>query len=59
MFTSLQALEAIESLQKNIDTLIVIPNNYLLDIGNEHLLLRMLSFLLMMFYIKDSKEFQT
>ncbi|XP_073055849.1 cell division protein FtsZ homolog 1, chloroplastic-like [Primulina eburnea] len=33
---SLQALEAIEKLQKNVDTLIVIPNDRLLDISNEH-----------------------
>ncbi|XP_073138564.1 cell division protein FtsZ homolog 1, chloroplastic-like [Henckelia pumila] len=33
---SLQALEAIEKLQKYVDTLIVIPNDRLLDISNEH-----------------------
>ncbi|XP_059277316.1 cell division protein FtsZ homolog 1, chloroplastic-like [Lycium ferocissimum] len=33
---SLQALEAIEKLQKNVDTLIVIPNDRLLDIADEH-----------------------
>ncbi|XP_027063963.1 cell division protein FtsZ homolog 1, chloroplastic-like [Coffea arabica] len=32
---SLQALEAIERLQKNVDTLIVIPNDRLLDIADE------------------------
>ncbi|XP_057464989.1 LOW QUALITY PROTEIN: cell division protein FtsZ homolog 1, chloroplastic [Actinidia eriantha] len=32
---SLQALEAIEKLQKNVDTLIVIPNDCLLDIADE------------------------
>ncbi|GAB2279852.1 Cell division protein FtsZ 1, variant 2 [Dionaea muscipula] len=32
---SLQALEAIEKLQKNVDTLIVIPNDRLLDIAEE------------------------
>lgn len=32
---SLQALEAIEKLQKNVDTLIVIPNDRLLDITDE------------------------
>ncbi|MCD9640635.1 Cell division protein FtsZ 1 [Datura stramonium] len=32
---SLQALEAIEKLQKNVDTLIVIPNDRLLDIVDE------------------------
>ncbi|GAV85858.1 Tubulin domain-containing protein/FtsZ_C domain-containing protein, partial [Cephalotus follicularis] len=31
----LQALEAIEKLQKNVDTLIVIPNDRLLDIADE------------------------
>lgn len=31
-----QALEAIEKLQKNVDTLIVIPNERLLDIVDEH-----------------------
>ena len=30
-----QALEAIERLQKNVDTLIVIPNDRLLDIADE------------------------
>ncbi|KAJ0102146.1 hypothetical protein Patl1_04092 [Pistacia atlantica] len=35
MFASLQALEAIEKLQKNVDTLIVIPNDRLLDIADE------------------------
>lgn len=30
-----QALEAIEKLQKNVDTLIVIPNDRLLDIADE------------------------
>ncbi|KAK4373907.1 hypothetical protein RND71_004584 [Anisodus tanguticus] len=30
------ALEAIEKLQKNVDTLIVIPNDRLLDIADEH-----------------------
>ncbi|KAL4554146.1 hypothetical protein LXL04_037300 [Taraxacum kok-saghyz] len=35
-YTSLfQALEAIEKLQKNVDTLIVIPNDRLLDIADE------------------------
>lgn len=33
---SLQALEAIENLQKNVDTLIVIPNDRLLDIADEN-----------------------
>ncbi|XP_010928878.1 cell division protein FtsZ homolog 1, chloroplastic [Elaeis guineensis] len=33
---SLQALEAIEKLQKSVDTLIVIPNDRLLDVANEH-----------------------
>ncbi|KAI3456865.1 hypothetical protein Pfo_013528 [Paulownia fortunei] len=33
---SVQALEAIEKLQKNVDTLIVIPNDRLLDIADEH-----------------------
>ncbi|XP_072971049.1 cell division protein FtsZ homolog 1, chloroplastic-like isoform X1 [Typha angustifolia] len=33
---SLQALEAIEKLQKNVDTLIVIPNDRLLDVVDEH-----------------------
>ncbi|KAF8095258.1 hypothetical protein N665_0338s0013 [Sinapis alba] len=32
---SFQALEAIEKLQKNVDTLIVIPNDRLLDIADE------------------------
>ncbi|CAN6694789.1 unnamed protein product [Malus baccata var. baccata] len=32
---SLQAFEAIEKLQKNVDTLIVIPNDRLLDIADE------------------------
>ncbi|XP_010270112.1 PREDICTED: cell division protein FtsZ homolog 1, chloroplastic-like [Nelumbo nucifera] len=32
---SLQALEAIEKLQRNVDTLIVIPNDRLLDIADE------------------------
>ncbi|KAI4307940.1 hypothetical protein L6164_031064 [Bauhinia variegata] len=32
---SLQALEAIEKLQKNVDTLIMIPNDRLLDIADE------------------------
>lgn len=32
---SVQALEAIEKLQKNVDTLIVIPNDRLLDIADE------------------------
>lgn len=32
---SLQALEAIEKLQKNVDTLIIIPNDRLLDIADE------------------------
>lgn len=31
-----QALEAIEKLQKNVDTLIVIPNDRLLDVADEH-----------------------
>lgn len=31
-----QALEAIENLQKNVDTLIVIPNDRLLDIADEN-----------------------
>ena len=31
----MQALEAIEKLQKNVDTLIVIPNDRLLDIADE------------------------
>jgi hypothetical protein len=31
-----------------------LPNDYLLDIANEHMPLRMLSFLLMMFYAKES-----
>lgn len=35
MFVSLQALEAIEKLQKNVDSLIVIPNDRLLDIADE------------------------
>lgn len=35
MFISSQALEAIEKLQKNVDTLIVIPNDRLLDIADE------------------------
>ncbi|CAJ2633884.1 cell division protein FtsZ homolog 1, chloroplastic-like [Trifolium pratense] len=34
---SLQALEAIEKLQKNVDTLIVIPNDRLLDIADEQM----------------------
>lgn len=34
-FFFLQALEAIEKLQKNVDTLIVIPNDRLLDIADE------------------------
>ncbi|WJX31622.1 Cell division protein FtsZ 1 [Trifolium repens] len=34
---SLQALEAIENLQKNVDTLIVIPNDRLLDIADEQM----------------------
>ncbi|KAJ8470691.1 hypothetical protein OPV22_025034 [Ensete ventricosum] len=33
---SVQALEAIEKLQKSVDTLIVIPNDRLLDIVDEH-----------------------
>ncbi|XP_073302067.1 cell division protein FtsZ homolog 1, chloroplastic-like [Primulina huaijiensis] len=33
---SLQALEAIEKLRKNVDTLIVIPNDRLLDISGVH-----------------------
>ncbi|XP_042472869.1 cell division protein FtsZ homolog 1, chloroplastic-like [Zingiber officinale] len=33
---SLQALEAIEKLQKSVDTLIVIPNDRLLDVVDEH-----------------------
>ncbi|WOL19221.1 cell division protein [Canna indica] len=33
---SLQALEAIEKLQQSVDTLIVIPNDRLLDIVDEH-----------------------
>ncbi|KAL3636991.1 Cell division protein FtsZ 1 [Castilleja foliolosa] len=33
---SVQALEAIEKLQKNVDTLIVIPNDRLLDIADEN-----------------------
>ncbi|PIN03395.1 Tubulin GTPase [Handroanthus impetiginosus] len=37
---SLQALEAIEKLQKNVDTLIVIPNDRLLDVADEHLSLQ-------------------
>ncbi|XP_059666467.1 cell division protein FtsZ homolog 1, chloroplastic [Cornus florida] len=32
---TLQALEAIEKLQKNVDTLIIIPNDRLLDIADE------------------------
>lgn len=32
---SFQALEAIEKLQKNVDTLIVIPNDRLLDMADE------------------------
>ncbi|CAI0379328.1 unnamed protein product [Linum tenue] len=32
---SLQAMEALEKLQKNVDTLIVIPNDRLLDIADE------------------------
>lgn len=35
MLISSQALEAIEKLQKNVDTLIVIPNDRLLDIADE------------------------
>lgn len=35
VFISSQALEAIEKLQKNVDTLIVIPNDRLLDIADE------------------------
>lgn len=31
----IQALEAIEKLQKNVDTLIVIPNDRLLDIADD------------------------
>lgn len=31
----MQALEAIERLQKNVDTLIVIPNDRLLDVVDE------------------------
>ncbi|XP_061338147.1 cell division protein FtsZ homolog 1, chloroplastic-like [Gastrolobium bilobum] len=34
---SLQAFEAIEKLQKNVDTLIVIPNDRLLDIADEQM----------------------
>ncbi|XP_059442960.1 cell division protein FtsZ homolog 1, chloroplastic-like [Corylus avellana] len=34
---SVQALEAIERLQKNVDTLIVIPNDRLLDIADEQM----------------------
>lgn len=34
---SLQALEAIEKLQRNVDTLIVIPNDRLLDIADEQM----------------------
>lgn len=34
-FLLFQALEAIEKLQKNVDTLIVIPNDRLLDIADE------------------------
>ncbi|XP_027329223.1 cell division protein FtsZ homolog 1, chloroplastic-like [Abrus precatorius] len=34
---SLQAYEAIEKLQKNVDTLIVIPNDRLLDIADEQM----------------------
>ncbi|KAK7385994.1 hypothetical protein VNO78_32012 [Psophocarpus tetragonolobus] len=34
---SLQAFEAIERLQKNVDTLIVIPNDRLLDIADEQM----------------------
>ncbi|XP_010913967.1 cell division protein FtsZ homolog 1, chloroplastic [Elaeis guineensis] len=33
---SLQALEAIEKLQKSVDTLIIIPNDRLLDVVDEH-----------------------
>lgn len=32
-----QALEAIEKLQRNVDTLIVIPNDRLLDIADEQM----------------------
>lgn len=35
-FLHLQALEAIEKLQKSVDTLIVIPNDRLLDVVDEH-----------------------
>ncbi|MCI37371.1 plastid division protein, partial [Trifolium medium] len=34
---SFLALEAIEKLQKNVDTLIVIPNDRLLDIADEQM----------------------
>ncbi|KAL2245262.1 UNVERIFIED_CONTAM: Cell division protein FtsZ, chloroplastic [Sesamum indicum] len=37
---SVQALEAIEKLQKNVDALIIIPNDRLLDIADEHTSLR-------------------
>lgn len=37
---TLQALEAIEKLQKNADSIIVIPNDRLLDISNEQTLLQ-------------------
>ena len=32
----MQALEAIEKLQKSVDTLIIIPNDRLLDVVDEH-----------------------
>lgn len=35
-YFNIQALEAIEKLQKSVDTLIVIPNDRLLDIVDEH-----------------------
>lgn len=35
-----QALEAIERLQKSVDTLIVIPNDRLLDVAQEQTLLQ-------------------
>lgn len=36
IFIFLQALEAIEKLQKSVDTLIVIPNDRLLDVVDEN-----------------------
>lgn len=55
---SLQALEALEKLERSVDTLIVIPNDRLLDVVMKTRPCKMRFFLQMMFFVKVSKEYQ-